>query len=116
MLEYFTYKKVKKHQAEKERSKTPVLSPVDEQFLQRIVAEDGAPSATSARQRPNEAGDPTGNQAQLVVHGDGPDAARSTGHGHEDDVARGSSQVRNNDSKKATNRWSFLERFAPKKV
>jgi len=50
MLEYFTYKKVKKHQAEKRaressqsRKAKPVLSAEDESFLQRIVSEGTPP-------------------------------------------------------------------------
>jgi hypothetical protein len=50
MLEYFTYKKVKKYQAEKRaressqnRKAKPVLSAEDESFLQRIVSEGTPP-------------------------------------------------------------------------
>jgi hypothetical protein len=54
MLEYFTYKKVKKHHQDKEDKKyqetesghapAPVLTPKDEEFLQRLTSEDGTAS------------------------------------------------------------------------
>jgi hypothetical protein len=50
MLEYFTYKKVKKHQHEKhkqhevepEHAPAPVLTPKDEEFLQRLTTEEAS--------------------------------------------------------------------------
>ena len=97
MLEYFTYKKVKKHQAEKKARQSqdatpiespytaptgtavhtkpakpaPVLSPEDEKFLDSIVGEDeGERPVLPARPTSGlpEAGDATGNKSQLVVH------------------------------------------------
>jgi len=79
MLEYFTYKKVKKHQEEKKASgkeketmvKTPppVLNDEDEQFLTRIVSAEGTPPPLPTRPTFGaEAGDSTGNDAQIVVH------------------------------------------------
>jgi hypothetical protein len=41
MMEYFTYKKIKKNQAEKhakEGSQTPVISEEDEHFLTRVIS------------------------------------------------------------------------------
>lgn len=115
MLEYFTIKKVKKHQAEK-RAETHVHSPVlteeDENFLERIVSAEGTPPALP--ERPHvlnpEAGDPTDNDAQMVVH-DEPGtkeeakteekAARHKGKGVEN---------ASNKDKKKSNRFSFLHR------
>ena len=79
MLEYFTYKKVKKHQEEKKavgkekatavKTPPPLLNDEDEAFLTRIVSAEGTPPPLPTR--PNfgaEAGDSTGNDAQMVVH------------------------------------------------
>lgn len=73
MLEYFAYKKVKQHKADKLAKQTlleptPVLSDEDAQYLARI-AEEGTPpplpTRPSAMNLP-EAGDATANAAQLV--------------------------------------------------
>jgi hypothetical protein len=73
MLEYFTYKKVKKHQAEKhakEGSQTPVINEEDEHFLTRVISAEGTPPPLPVRpQLGAEAGDSTNNKAQMVVHG-----------------------------------------------
>ncbi|KAI6716648.1 hypothetical protein JHW43_000760 [Diplocarpon mali] len=73
MMEYFTYKKIKKHQAEKKAQaglQSPLLNAEDENFLERIVSAEGTPPPLP--QRPlelgAEAGDSTGNAAQVVVH------------------------------------------------
>jgi hypothetical protein len=71
MLEYFTYKKIKKHQAEKrarEALASPVLNEEDENFLQRVVSEEGPPPALPERPvilNP-EVGNSTGNDSQIV--------------------------------------------------
>ena len=46
MLEYFTYKKVKKHKAEKaaREAADPVIAPDDESFLENLIANDDAPA------------------------------------------------------------------------
>ena len=67
MLEYFTYKKVKKHHQEREDKKhqenesghapAPVLTPKDEEFLQRLTSEDGTATGQElAVANNNEAG------------------------------------------------------------
>lgn len=97
MLEYFTYKKVKKHQAEKKARESqtatpvespytaptgtavpikpaPVLSPEDERFLDSIVGdEEGNRPALPTRPLSGlvETGDATGNKSQVVLHGEG---------------------------------------------
>jgi hypothetical protein len=101
MLEYFAYKKMKKHQAQKQAARAPVLSPVDEAFLQRIVAEDATPPALPDRPLTNmpEVGDPTGNASQIaVVEG-----------------KKGKEKAKDKDHKKSS-RFSFLQRGSTKKV
>ena len=121
MLEYFTYKKVKKHRQEKqdkerasgEQAPPPVLSPTDEQFLQRIVSEDEPAPPLPSRPPILESGDPAGNEQQIALRGDGgtqpatdqiPEASRSKGKGKADTTD------------KKTNRFSFLLRSGTKKV
>jgi len=74
MLEYFTYKKVKKHQAEKKPTKvqSPILNEEDEHFLSRIISDEGPRPALPARPHGlgPVSGDTTANQSQLVVHDD----------------------------------------------
>lgn len=76
MLEYFAYKKVKKHQAEKHecngtQTPKPVLSPDDERFLERLASEGTPPPLP---ERPfilnPEVGDSTGNDAQVELSKD----------------------------------------------
>ncbi|KAI9791430.1 MAG: hypothetical protein M1833_001535 [Piccolia ochrophora] len=81
MLEYFTHKKAKKHddahpKAEEAPSKIdrpPVLTPSDENFLERIVSQassSGTPPPLPTRTTLQETGDPTGNEMQLVLRED----------------------------------------------
>jgi len=89
MLEYFTYKKVKKHQADKEHSRRPetrvqerpVISEEDEHFLARIISAEGTPPALP--ERPHGlgplAGDETGNRSQVTVF-DGREAGGDVPH------------------------------------
>ena len=75
MLEYFTYKKVKKHQAEKKaetKVQSPILNEEDEHFLSRIISEEGPRPALPTRPHGlgPVAGDDTANRSQLVVHDD----------------------------------------------
>ena len=107
MLEYFAYKKVKQHRAEKAASASqpnsgrdsgrdsgekeergsstlkPVLTPEDEAFLRRL-AEEGAPPQLP--ERPivfsNEAGASTGNDAQLTHSRDFVDEPAQHHHTH----------------------------------
>lgn len=107
MLEYFAYKKVKQHRAEKaasasqpnsgrdsgrhsgekegrgSRTPKPVLNPEDEVFLRRL-AEEGTPPQLPGRPIvfSNEAGISTGNGAQLTHSRDFVDEPRQHHHSH----------------------------------
>lgn len=111
MLEYFNYKKVKQHRAEK-AAKTPVLSETDEQFLERMVSPEPE-SAVPQQPFPSDvAGDPTGNDAQLITREiSTPDALVE-----EPKEVHGKHQSKNKEKEKKTNRFSFLQRVATKKV
>jgi hypothetical protein len=115
MLEYFTYKKVKKHQAEKRaqaETQSPLLDDEDERFLTRIVSAEGTPPPLP--ERPHglgvEAGDSAGNASQMVVH-DG----REDGH-HHDHKDKGKVREEEKPEAKKSNRFSFLRRSSTKKV
>ncbi|KAI9858353.1 MAG: hypothetical protein M1824_004374 [Vezdaea acicularis] len=110
MLEYFNYKKVKQHRAEKV-AKTPVLSETDEQFLERMVSPEPE-SAVPQQPFPSDvAGDPTGNDAQLITREiSTPDALVE-----EPKEVHGKHQSKNKEKEKKTNRFSFLQRVATKK-
>jgi hypothetical protein len=122
MLEYFTDKKVKKHQTEKKAQagvQTPVISEDDENFLGRIISAEGIPPPLPDRPRLGpEAGDSTNNDAQMVVHdGNGttePDLdkekTKDKGKGKENEKPAGK------DAKKTSSRFSFLHRSSNKKV
>lgn len=121
MLEYFTYKNIKKHRDDKRAEiqvQTPLLNDEDEHFLERIVSAESTPPPLP--ERPHglgpEAGDPTGNTSQMVVH-DGEAQAQEEnilpdkkGKGKEKEHTRTAEK----DKKKAS-RFSFL-RKASKKV
>jgi len=134
MLEYFTYKKVKKHQAEKKGKETlakvktppPLLDEDDERFLERIVSAEGTPPPLPDRPTFGaEAGDSTGNASQVVVH-----EKKETGHerrsrerserrsrSHEHKVkGKGKENEKSTQDEKKSNRFSFLQRTFTKKV
>ena len=57
MLEYFSYKNIKKHQAEKKveaKIQTPLITEEDENFLTRIVSAEGTPPPLPERPRSTE--------------------------------------------------------------
>lgn len=115
MLEYFTYKKVKKHQAEKrakEETQSPLLDEEDERFLTRIVSAEGTPPPLP--ERPHglgvEAGDSTGNKSQMVVHDGRED------ENHHKDKGKGKESEKPDRDPKKSNRFSFLRRSGTKKV
>ena len=77
MMEYFNYKKAKKHVDQAEKSEKPVLTDEDEAFLHRI-AEEGTPPELPERPeqppplpaRPQDlpvAGEAKGNDAQVAL-------------------------------------------------
>lgn len=89
MLEYFSYKKVKKSQADKEKGKEvqvkeqpePLLSPEDENYLGRIISAEGTPPPLP--DRPSwilnpEVGDTAGNDKQMVLHDEATQAEHDT--------------------------------------
>ena len=115
MLEYFTYKKAKKHQAEKRaqaQAQSPLLDEEDENFLQRIVSAEGTPPPLP--ERPNsvepEARDSTGNNSQMVEHNGAPVAAAETKQD------KGKGKEKENEKPKKSNRFSFLSRSGTKKA
>jgi hypothetical protein len=122
MLEYFTYKKVKKHQAEKraqEETQSPLLDEEDERFLTRIVSAEGTPPPLP--ERPHglgvEAGDSTRNKSQMLVH----DGREDENHHHKDKgkgkgKGKGKESEKTDNDAKKSNRFSFLRRSGTKKV
>jgi hypothetical protein len=99
MLEYFTHKKAKKDQVETKASQTqvrtpspggpsPLLNEEDVNFLERIVSAEGTPPPLP--DRPDgwvsgvgmEAGDSTGNQAQILTRGGNLTAPEQTPEHH----------------------------------
>ena len=127
MLEYFTYKKVKKHQQEKHehhhddetiQPPTPILTPNDEAFLQRITSEDDPAASLSTRPLGSVAGDTVGNEQQVALTG----ATESAEYGSDVRGVNDKSSLRNlkgkatDPSQKRNSRFSFLQRSGTKKV
>lgn len=143
MLEYFSYKKIKKHQAEKKASTpstpshvekekekhhsppaspepTPLLSEEDVNFLTRVVSAEGTPPPLPERPLDwmPEAGNSTNNDAQMVVHDRNDIAAEEdTTKRNKQDKGKGkeTEKVEDKDAKKA-GRFSFITRSLTKKV
>lgn len=71
MMEYFTYKKAKKHINTAEKSEDPVLNDEDEAFLQRVATEGTPPPLpdrpSSLPQDLPLAGSTRGNDAQIAL-------------------------------------------------
>lgn len=132
MLEYFTYKKVKKHQAEKhareaalktpeEKEKPrPLLNEEDELFLERIVSAEGTPPPLPERPiflNEPEVGDSSANNAQLVKADQEAVEAMSPGNAttteKTEEKGKGKEKEHANDTKKA-GRFSFFRRTSKK--
>ncbi len=125
-MEYFSYKKIKKHQAEKdvkEGVQSPIISEEDEHFLTRVISAEGTPPPLP--DRPSfgpEAGDSTNNQAQMVVH-DSNGTAQPEGNGTTEPVLdkepakdKGKGKENEKPTHKKSNRFSFITRSLTKKV
>ena len=121
MLDYFGYKKAKRHQEKVPKSEEPVLNDDDEAFLHRITSQvEGTPPPLPERPfELNVAGESQGNDMQLAISEDArdvpipdvPDTPEGivtgvSGEGSTGDKGKGKEKVK--DSKK--NRWSFLRR------
>lgn len=141
MLEYFTYKKAKKHQAEKEkrgpttqtRTQTEVRTPSpaqpslllndeDANFLERIVSAEGPPPPLPNRPEGwvqgvgMEAGDSSGNQAQMVVHdGNGTATEYTAEHHHSWHKDKGKGKEKMKTEEKKPGRLAILARNVTKK-
>lgn len=126
MLEYFTYKKVKKHQEDKKASgkgketmvKTPppVLNDEDEAFLTRIVSAEGTPPPLPTRPSFGaEAGDSTGNAAQMVVH-DGRENHHRRHSAKSIDKGKGREKEKHAEGKTENKFTGFLGRAFTKRV
>lgn len=115
MLQYFVYKKVKKHRAEKAAlahvqaahvQAAPVLPDDDEAFLQRIVSAEGTPPPLPERPRWSglDAGYSTGeDSSHMVGDENGRDRSRDKGKGKENE------NEKRMDAKKSCH-FSFLTR------
>lgn len=117
-MEYFTYKKIKKHQAEKRAEaqvQTPIINEEDENYLERIISAEGTPPPLPTRPTGLDngtVGDSTGNKSQMVVH-DGEAANKETEKSK--DKGKGKEAEEPKDAKKS-NRFSFIQRTFTKKV
>jgi hypothetical protein len=122
MLEYFTAKKIKKDQAEKgaKEIQTPVLSPEDEHFLERIVSAEGTPPPLPDRPSftDSEVGDLIGIDTRMMDHGEpgGEQAEVAQDIPKEHDKSKGKGKENASKmEKKKSNRFSFLRRSTKKK-
>jgi hypothetical protein len=114
MLEYFTYKKIKKHQTEKKAEahvQSPVITEEDENFLTRIVSAEGTPPPLPERPRSTEVPDIT----ESVVGGQGAIITKNKENEKPIDREKPAAEDRPVDRKKS-NRFSFLSRRNNKKV
>ena len=129
-MEYFSFKKAKRHQDKTPPSDTPVLDHEDEAFLKRITTQvEGTPPALPNRPLDglSVAGDPTDNDQQLVLADEAreiplPDAPFTPeGVKPETDVPReaaddgktkgkGKEKERSKSRDGTKDRWSFLRR------
>ncbi|KAH0542673.1 hypothetical protein FGG08_002906 [Glutinoglossum americanum] len=106
MLDYLKHK-AKRHQAEPPQSKSPLLSPTDEQFLELIVPHDETPPPLPERHPDRPTGASTGGAEQVVTE--------NRELQPEEDVApekKGEGEVK---AKKEHKRWSILQKSFSKK-
>jgi hypothetical protein len=119
MLEYFTAKKFKRHQAEKgakEEIQVPVLSPEYEHFLERIVSAEDTPPPLPDRPSftDSEVGGPTGNDALHGEPGEQAEVAEYKAKEHDRSKGKGKGNISEKEKRKS-NRFSFLRRSTKKK-
>ncbi|RDW77178.1 hypothetical protein BP6252_05231 [Coleophoma cylindrospora] len=122
MMEYFAYKKIKKHQAEKRAeagAQTPIITDEDEHYLERIMSAEGTPPPLPARPSAinnGVAGDANGNKLQMVVH----DGEAETEKEKETTKAKGKSKenVKGKDKESDTkgSKLGFIQRTFTKKA
>ena len=67
MMEYFNFKKVKKHPDDVEKSEVPVLNDEDEAFLHRLASEGTPPPLPERPQDLPVAGEPLSKDAQIAL-------------------------------------------------
>lgn len=123
MLNYFQNKKHKNHPDDTQtKSPSPVLSPTDEQFLERIVEEADTPPPLPARPTPLETGNPVGNTQQLVLRPSTPDdvppAPPAAEEAPAEENVKGKAKAKEkvvDALHKKSNRWSFLQKSGTKK-
>jgi hypothetical protein len=125
MLEYFAYKKLKRHRDHPDRPDTPILNEADEQYLQRIISEPEGPRPPLPA-RPQdlpEAGDASTNNMQVTVMDEPrdiplPDVADTPegvmpAFGHEDVASptrKGEGKEKSKHKEGHRSKWSFLRR------
>ena len=116
MMEYFNYRKAKKHQETAEKSDAPVLNDEDEAFLQRITSEGTPPPLPVRPQNLHEAGSTKGNDAQIALMNGAQDIALpdvpDTPEGvlvaiEGEDIDKGKEKEHNGKRKMM---WSFIRR------
>ncbi|KAF8857676.1 hypothetical protein BDZ45DRAFT_426987 [Acephala macrosclerotiorum] len=127
MLEYFAYKKIKKSNQDRHKhgrastpstpEPAPLLNEEDENFLTRVVSAEGTPPPLPDRPLgwiPAEAGDSTGNDAQMVVHDGNGTITQENGKAKQD-KGKGKENEKAEDKTKKHSRFSFLTRSGTKK-
>lgn len=67
MMEYFNFKKAKKHPDDAEKSEAPVLNDEDEAFLHRLASEGTPPPLPERPQDLPVAGESSNNDAQIAI-------------------------------------------------
>ncbi|KAH0565301.1 hypothetical protein GP486_001301 [Trichoglossum hirsutum] len=113
MLEYIKHKKAKKSQPQSPESKSPVLSPADEQFLEQIVSREETPPPLPERHSDHIAEDLTGNAEQEVT--ENRELQPEEGHSPEKAEQAEKKTEGRGDVKKGNKKWSFLQRKFSKK-
>jgi hypothetical protein len=108
MMEYFNFKKAKKHPADVEKSEAPVLNEEDEAFLHRLASE-GTPPPLPERSSTNDAQIALMNGAQNIPLPDVPDTPDGVVPAMEtEDDGKGENKTVKHSKKPF--KWSFLRR------